>query len=118
MSIQPDQAGEPEWDIADRLRKGLRHAGIGVAEMADYLGVSRTSVSNWINGRIEPGTQTLRLWALRCGIDFNWLHHGTKAPCFGHGNPVSAGQRKVITGSYSNPVTFATPVQPFLPLAA
>jgi transcriptional regulator with XRE-family HTH domain len=55
------------------MRKALRHAGLGVAEMAGYLDVSRTSVSNWINGRIMPSTQTLRLWALRTGVAFEWL---------------------------------------------
>jgi transcriptional regulator with XRE-family HTH domain len=62
MSEQHVPAGVPEWDVADRLRKALRVAGIGVGEMADYLGVSRTSVSNWINGRVQPSVQTLRLW--------------------------------------------------------
>ncbi|HEY6279717.1 MAG TPA: helix-turn-helix transcriptional regulator [Streptosporangiaceae bacterium] len=74
MSEMPSApAGIPEWDVADRLRKALRIAGIGVAEMADYLGVSRTSVSNWINGRVAPSVQTLRLWALRCGVPYFWL---------------------------------------------
>ena len=66
----------PQWDVADRLRKSLRHAGLGTAEMADYLGVSRQSVGNWINGRIEPSQQTLRLWALRTGVSFEWLTGG------------------------------------------
>jgi transcriptional regulator with XRE-family HTH domain len=63
----------PEWDTADRMRKALREAGIGVQEIADYLGVARNTVSTWINGRIEPSTQTLRLWALRCGVPYGWL---------------------------------------------
>jgi transcriptional regulator with XRE-family HTH domain len=63
----------PEWDMADRMRKALRHGGITVQDMAEYLGVSRKSVGNWIGGRIEPGTQTLRLWALRTGVSYEWL---------------------------------------------
>ena len=63
----------PQWDTADRMRKALRVADIGVSEMADYLGVGRNTVSTWINGRISPSTQTLRLWALRCGVDYAWL---------------------------------------------
>lgn len=66
----------PEWDRADRMRKALRHAGIEVQQMADYLGVSRSSVSNWINGRFPPSTQTLRLWALRCAVPYDWLTDG------------------------------------------
>ncbi|WP_432794425.1 helix-turn-helix domain-containing protein [Rhodococcus ruber] len=45
--------------------------------MAEYLGVARNTVSTWINGRIEPSTQTLRLWALRTGVPFIWLQTGT-----------------------------------------
>jgi transcriptional regulator with XRE-family HTH domain len=68
--------GVPQWDTSDRMRKALRHAGIGVQEMADYLDVSRNTVSTWINGRISPSTQTLRLWAMRCGVSFSWLANG------------------------------------------
>lgn len=64
---------EPEWDLADRMRKALRQSDLSVHEMAAYLGVSRTAVSTWINGRIEPGHQTLLLWALRTGVSFEWL---------------------------------------------
>src|SRR5258707_13342976 len=69
-----EPAGDvPDWDIADRMRKALRTADIGVGEMADYLGVSRTSVSNWINGRIEPSFQTVRLWSMRTGVELEWV---------------------------------------------
>jgi DNA-binding XRE family transcriptional regulator len=70
--------GIPEWDLADRMKKALRHSGVGAQEMADYLGVSRQSVGNWINGRVTPSTQTLRLWALRCGVPLEWLRPGLK----------------------------------------
>ena len=62
------------------MRKSLRHASVEVQEMAVYLGVSRTSVSNWINGRVDPSVQTLRLWALRCGVPFEWLRDGGPDP--------------------------------------
>jgi transcriptional regulator with XRE-family HTH domain len=66
----------PEWDRADRMRKALRTSGVGVQQIADYLGVRRNTVSNWINGRINPSTQTLRLWALRTGVPYEWLTTG------------------------------------------
>lgn len=66
----------PEWDLADRMRKALRTSGISVGEMADYLGVGRNTVSTWINGRIAPSRQTLRLWAIRCGVSYEWLVGG------------------------------------------
>ena len=81
MSTSAEQpAGVPEFDLADRMRKALRTSGVGVQEMADYLGVARNTVSTWINGRIEPSTQTKRLWALRTGVPFEWLEHGEVTP--------------------------------------
>jgi transcriptional regulator with XRE-family HTH domain len=75
MTQATEQA--PEFDLADRMRKSLRHADIGVQEMADYLEVSRNAVGTWINGRNKPSPQTVRLWALRCGVPYEWLRHGT-----------------------------------------
>lgn len=66
----------PEWDQSDRMRKALRVADISVAEIAEYLDVARNTVSTWINGHIEPSTQTLRLWALRTGVPYEWLKTG------------------------------------------
>lgn len=65
-----------EFDEADRMRKALRVSGVSVQEMADYLGVTRGTVSTWINGHIEPSTQTLMLWAMRTGVPFEWLTEG------------------------------------------
>jgi transcriptional regulator with XRE-family HTH domain len=76
VSEQPSDGAVPTWDLPDRLRKALRHSGIGVTEMAGYLGVTRGTVSTWINGRIQPSVQTLRLWALRCGVSYDWLCGG------------------------------------------
>ena len=68
------QDGEtPDWDLADRMRKALRHAGMSPGQMAAYLGVGGNTVSTWINGRIEPSFQTLRLWSMRTGVDLEWL---------------------------------------------
>jgi transcriptional regulator with XRE-family HTH domain len=58
------------------MRKALRVAGIGVQEMATYLGVARNTVSTWINGKIAPSTQTIRLWAIRCDVPYDWLRWG------------------------------------------
>jgi transcriptional regulator with XRE-family HTH domain len=65
--------GAPQWDQADKMRKALRHADVSVQEIADYLGVARNTVSTWINGHIEPSTQTLRLWSIRTGVPYEWL---------------------------------------------
>lgn len=89
MSELPAEREVPRWDTADRMRKALREADIGVQEMAAYLGVARNTVSTWINGRIEPSTQTLRLWALRTGVSYVWLTDSGS----------NGGQRETITAA-------------------
>lgn len=91
MSEQPSARPEPEWDVADRIRKALREGGIGVTQIADYLGVSRTTVSNWINGRVPAPSPALRLIAMRTGVPFEWLCHGDVLPCRPRG--IASGQR-------------------------
>jgi transcriptional regulator with XRE-family HTH domain len=76
MSISTDGVAIPEWDLADRLSKSLRVAGMTAQEMADYLEVHRNSVSAWMNGRIMPSGQTIRLWALRTGVPYEWVRNG------------------------------------------
>ena len=66
----------PEWDLGDRMRKSLRHADLEFQQMADYLGVSRNSISNWINGKTRPNQPALRLWAMRTGVPYEWLREG------------------------------------------
>ena len=83
-------AAIPTWDVTDRMRKALRTADLGALEMADYLGVSRTSVSSWINGRIRPSTPVLRLWAMRCDVPFEWLRDGTDIRTPGFCRPLAA----------------------------
>lgn len=66
------------WDLADRLRKSLRVAGIGVQEIAESLGVSRNTVSNWLNGRTAPGRDQLIVWCAYTGAPLQWLEQGTE----------------------------------------
>ena len=80
MTEAHDVGVDLQFDLADRMRKSLRIADLGVAEMAEYLGVSRNTVSTWINGRITPSVQTQRLWAIRTGVPLAWLQTGVLAP--------------------------------------
>jgi transcriptional regulator with XRE-family HTH domain len=73
----------PQFDTADALRKSLRHANVKVQDMADALGVTRFTVSNWINGNNQPNEATLRQWAAKTGVDFDWLKNPSSAPPVG-----------------------------------
>jgi transcriptional regulator with XRE-family HTH domain len=64
---------DPGWTLGDGMHCGLRNAGISVGEMANYLEVNRNTVGGWLNDRHVPSSQTLRLWAMRTGVPYEWL---------------------------------------------
>lgn len=81
----------PEWTMGDRLARSLRHADLGVGEMADYLGVSRNTVGNYINDRRSIPRPTLMLWAMRTGVPIEWLLSGKSSD--GSPEPPLPGRR-------------------------
>lgn len=66
----------PQWTIEDRLRKARELTGLERTEFAQELGVSRNTVTNYEHGKVEPRIIVLRSWALRCGVDLEWLRTG------------------------------------------
>lgn len=104
------------FDIADRMRKALRVSGVGVQEMADYLDVARNTVGTWINGKVVPSTQTVRLFAIRTGVPFAWikdgkLDNGPSDPDDGNtqGGEVLLSKPTVITLRPTSRATFTAP---------
>ena len=65
-----------EFTFADRLGKSLVAAGMSSAQMSDHLGVSRNTISNWINGRTTPRRSDLIVWAMRTGVPIEWIETG------------------------------------------
>lgn len=63
----------PEWTTGDRMRKARRHAQIRTDEMAEQLGCSRTTITNYESGRSEPTGATLIAWATLTGVELDWL---------------------------------------------
>lgn len=76
MSIEPIRHDLLRFSQGDRLRKSLQLADITSQEMADYLEVSRNTVSRWINDEREPNRSFVRLWALRTGVPLEWIETG------------------------------------------
>lgn len=66
-----------EFDLADRMRKALRVSGWGVQDIASQIGVSRNTVSSWLNGRSVPNDEQLHLWAVYTRAPLEWLQRGT-----------------------------------------
>ena len=62
-----------EFELPDYMRRSLDHSGLGVAEIAARLDVSRATVGRWINGHTKPTTAVLMAWAQLTGVDYEWL---------------------------------------------
>lgn len=67
----------PRFELRHRLQLALEHADVSNAEMAAELGVAETTIRNYLSSRTTPHRGTLIAWALRCGVPFEWLAHGT-----------------------------------------
>lgn len=67
-----------EFDLADRMRKALRVSGWGVQDLAAQIGVSRNTVSSWLNGRSVPSDEQLTVWAAYTRAPLEWLQRGTR----------------------------------------
>ncbi len=74
MTEMPQAGVIPEWTLGWRMQRALAHAEISVEAIAGELGVSRSSVSRWLNDRgAPPRAAYLKLWALRTGVPYEWL---------------------------------------------
>ena len=77
MTSQVAWGQVPQFDESDRLRKALQVAGMTQEDMSDYLGVSRGTVRNWLNGHTTIKRAARIAWALRTGVPVVWLETGT-----------------------------------------
>src|SRR4029077_17958747 len=66
----------PEFHIGDRLEKALGVASVSHQAMAEYLGVSRNTIGNYIALRSPVSLGSLRPGAMRTGVPFEWLQNG------------------------------------------
>ena len=71
-----DPTDIPEWTLGWRLQRSLAHGGVSIDDMAAELGVSRQSISRWLNARAVPRIGYLKLWALKTGVPLDWLISG------------------------------------------
>lgn len=83
LTLVTDTAVVPDWTIGWRLQRALAHAGIQAGDIAVELGVSRATVSRWLN---DKGDTPLRWayidrWSELTGVPAVWLCHGDISPC-------------------------------------
>ena len=70
----------PSWTQGWRLQRALSHAGMTTEQMADELGVARSTVSRWCNDKGHPTRGYLKLWAIRTGVSYDWLSDEANRP--------------------------------------
>ena len=69
----------PTWTLVDRLRKSRLLADLDQGQLAEAIGVSRNTVSNWETGRSEPTATHFIRWAQATGVTLDWLAEGLNA---------------------------------------
>ncbi len=62
-----------EWTLGDRLHKSRKVAGISVEQMAQHLGVSRNTITNWEKDEPRPKRHVVLAWADVTGAPIEWL---------------------------------------------
>jgi transcriptional regulator with XRE-family HTH domain len=75
-NVERNHNGVPQWTTGDRLAKARRHAGLSRDDMADYLGLTPQAIGNYELDKRPIKVGMVRLWAMRCGVDFEWLRTG------------------------------------------
>jgi DNA-binding XRE family transcriptional regulator len=63
----------PTWTIGDRMRKARVTAGIDTDEMANDIGRTRRTISNYESDSTTAPLLVLRQYAVRCGVPLDWL---------------------------------------------
>ena len=66
----------PTIEVRHRLRIAREFAGLEQEQLAELIGVSRTTVSNNEKGRVYPRKILVNAWALACGVPATWIWTG------------------------------------------
>lgn len=66
----------PTFTLGDRLRKAREHAGLEQAQLAQLLGLSRQSVSNYERDLRTPNAAVILAWSIHTAAPCQWLETG------------------------------------------
>ena len=75
----------PPIELKHRLRIAREYAGMEQGDLAEAMGVTRSTISNAETGKGHPQRTTINLWALACGVPASWLKTGDQGPDDGGG---------------------------------
>lgn len=85
MTSAYDSGRVPEIQVHHRLRIAREFAHLEQTELAERMGISRTSISHAESGRTQPRRITLNAWALATGVPVGWLMTGEQPDRGGDG---------------------------------
>jgi len=72
-------------NLSARIRRARQHVGLSQTDLADRLGVHRSSVAHWEGvKRINPGHDRLAELAKLCVVSYEWLATGRGGMKLGH----------------------------------
>lgn len=91
MTIQPELR-IPPLTLATRLRLAREWRNLDQTDIAQELGVSRATVSNYERSATHPGKLVLNAWAVVCDVDVEWLKTGATPGNAGHDGGGGAGE--------------------------
>lgn len=67
----------PTWELPDRVRKAREFAGLDQGQLAERLGVARSTVARMEQGKTTHVKRPVLLaWAFATGVDLQWLETG------------------------------------------
>jgi DNA-binding XRE family transcriptional regulator len=117
----------PQWTVGDRLRKARELVDLDVKQFAVEIGVSRNTIHKYEHLDEPPRTLVLRAWALRTGVNPEWLRTGAlpfdEADPVGHPIDDTPGRRnnpcyshsRVILGPWGPPTNSRVILGPWGP---
>ena len=66
----------PRFDLPDRLRKARDINGWSQEQLAEHMGIDRSTVTNHERGHTRPNRLALKMYAMATGVDYQWLVTG------------------------------------------
>jgi transcriptional regulator with XRE-family HTH domain len=107
MSTHADSGLVPEFTVADRLRKAREYAGLEQNELAERIGLGRTTISNYERGTTPPKRPLLLSWAMATGVSLDWLR--------GFDVPGATGGQRLTTDSNGDIRGYLRVIHPAMP---
>jgi len=69
----------PTWTLGDRLAKARKIAGLNTLELADKLGISRNTITNYEKGHTHPSRAIILAYESVTGVPAWWIEDGEDA---------------------------------------